>query len=151
MEILISHHYGKLLPPADVAKKPRSDYEQLQVELGKWDAKRSDIVAEVKRQALEIDQYKAFNKRSQQKIWRPPASRAMVWTTIKNGARSWPTGLTTSIFASATPTVSRTNAMTRRRGGRASIRIDNLARFHLSPGDGATPRQVQSQTASIEI
>lgn len=141
------------LPPADVAKKLRSDYEQLQVELGKWDAKRSDIVADVKRQALEIDQYKASQQAvTAEDLATARQSRDGLWTTIKNGARSLADGA--DDFEAR---VRDTDGLADKRHDKAQeaaelqTRIDNLARFQLSLGDAEQRlAKVQSQIASIE-
>lgn len=141
------------LPPVDIAKKLRSDYEQLQVELGKWDAKREDIDAEARRQALEIDQYKASQQAvTAEDLATARQSRDGLWTTIKNGERSLTDGAD-----DYEARVRDTDGLADKRHDKAQeaaelqSRIDNLARVQSSLEDAEQRiAKVQLQIASIE-
>ena len=142
-----------VLLPADVAKKLRSDYEQFQLDHGKWDAKRADLVGEIATLELEISQYKA----SRQAITAEDLATARqlrdgFWTTIKTGARS--------LYDAANNYEERvrdTDGLADKRHDKAKeaaelqSRIDSLARLKVSLEDTEQRlAKVKSQIASIE-
>ena len=143
-----------VLPFADVAKKLRSDYDQLQLDRGKWDAKRADIVGEIAMLELEISQHKASRQAvTAEELATARQSRDGLWTTIKNGVRSL-----SDAANDYEEHVRGTDGLADKRHDKAKetaelqSRIDNLARLQVSL-DETEQRlaKIQSQIASIEI
>ncbi len=142
-----------VLPAADVARKLRSDHAQLQLEHGKWDAKREDLVGQIATLGMEIDQYKASQQAvTAEDLATARQSRDGLWTTIKNGARSLADGAN-----DYEARVRETDGLSDKRHDKAQeaaelqSRIDNLARLQLSLEDAAQRlAKLQSQIASIE-
>ena len=141
------------LPAADVARKLRSDLGQLQLDHGKWDAKREDLIGQIAELALEIEQYKASQQAvTAEDLATARQSRDGLWTTIKNGARSLADGAN-----DYEARVRDTDGLADKRHDKAQeaaelqSRIDNLARLQLSHEDTAQRlAKIQSQIASIE-
>ncbi|HRI91400.1 MAG TPA: AAA family ATPase [Accumulibacter sp.] len=142
-----------VLPPADVAKKLRSDYDQLQLDHGKWDAKRVDLVGEIATLELEISQYKASRQAvTAEDLATARQSRDGLWTTIKNGARSL-----SDAANDYEERVRDTDGLADKRHDKTKeaaelqSRIDNLARLQVSLEDTEQRlAKVQSQVATIE-
>lgn len=142
-----------VLPSAEVAKKLRSDHEQSQLDHGKWDAKREDLVGQIASLALEIDQYKASQQAvTTEDLATARQSRDGLWTTIKNGARSLADGAN-----DYEARVRDTDGLADKRHDKAKeaaelqSRIDNLARLRLSLEDTEQRlAKIQAQIASIE-
>lgn len=141
------------LPPVDVTKKLRYDYEQLQLEHGKWDAKREDVAAQISWQELEIDQYKASQQAvTAEDLATARKSRDGLWRTIKNGALSLADGAN-----DYEAHVRDTDALSDKRHDKAQeaaelqSRIDNLARLQLNLADAVQRlTNIQSQIANLE-
>jgi DNA repair exonuclease SbcCD ATPase subunit len=143
-----------MLPPADVTKKLRSDYDQLQLDRGKWNAKLADIVSEIATFELEISQYKASRQAvTAEDLATARHSRDGLWTTIKNGARSL-----SDAANDYEHRVRDTDGIADKRHDKAKetaelqSRIDSLARLQVSLNDTEQRLAgVQSQIASIEV
>jgi uncharacterized protein YhaN len=141
------------LPPADVARTLRADYEQLKAGHEKWGAKRQDLISEIAALTLEVDQYKI----SQQAVTAEELATARqlrdgLWTTIKKGARS--------LVESADDYEARvrdSDGLSDKRHDKAQetaelqSRIDNLARLRLSLEDtDQRLTKIQSKITGVE-
>jgi uncharacterized protein YhaN len=141
------------LPPADVAKRLRSDYEQLQLDQRKWDTKREDLVGEIAALALEIDQYRASQLAvTVEELATARQTRDGLWTTIKNGTRSLADGADDyEARVRGTDDLSDKRHDKAKEAAELQSRIDSLARLRLALKDTEQRlAKIHSQITGVE-